>query len=64
MLSDGFTGSCCPFLPQYFTSAILLGDCHETDTGAAKTVVKREPVKSGLFIGELNLHAKVQYRRN
>jgi len=62
MLNEGFTGSCRPVLPQYFTSAILLGDCHETETGTASVEVKRELEKAGLIIEIMNLNAKVQYR--
>ena len=50
ILNDGFTGSCCPVLPQYFINAILLGDCHETETGSAKADVNAEPEKSELVI--------------
>ena len=27
---DVFLGNCSPYFPQYFTKAILLGDCQET----------------------------------
>jgi hypothetical protein len=50
MLSEGFTGSCRPVFPQYFTNAILLGDCHETDTGSDKAEVNSEPGNSELVI--------------
>jgi hypothetical protein len=29
-LTEAFMGICSPYFPQYFTKAILLGDCQET----------------------------------
>jgi hypothetical protein len=46
ILREGFTGSWRPVLPQYFTRAMLLGDCHETTTGSNKADDNLEPVKS------------------